>query len=250
MPSLPVDSHGSGEPFVWLHGFTQTRRSAQNYLTIVAGRHEIVTPDLPGHGEASEVVANLDRAGQLVIDALPTTPCFLGGYSMGARIALHAALIEPRAIKALVLLGATRGMSSPNDRALRQRDDEARAARIDEIGVDAFLDEWLAGPLFTALPDDPVDRAARSTNAQGLASSLRNCGTGTQRFLTDELSRLTMPVLLMAGANDEKFAGEAFEMALHFPDAHVAIIPDAGHAAHLEQPEFVANVVCEFLANY
>jgi 2-succinyl-6-hydroxy-2,4-cyclohexadiene-1-carboxylate synthase len=169
---------------------------------------------------------------------------------MGARIALHAALREPTAFKALVLLGGTRGIASPNDRAIRKRDDDARAIRIDEIGVDAFLDEWLAGPLFTALPDDPVDRAARSTSGAGLASSLRNCGTGTQRFLADELHHLKMPVLLMAGANDEKFVGEAFEMALHLSDAHLAIIPDAGHAAHLERPDFVAKVVTEFLSNY
>ena len=250
MPSLPVDRHGSGEPIVWLHGFTQTRRSAQNYLSIVAGRHEVVTPDLPGHGDACGIVANLDEAGQLVLDCMPKSPGFLGGYSMGGRIALHAALLAPSAVSALVLLGATRGIASPNDRAIRRRDDEARAIRIDEYGVEAFLDEWLAGPLFETLPDDPLDRAARSTNAKGLASSLRLCGTGSQRFLGGEIHRLTMPVLLIAGANDEKFAGEAFEMALHLPDAHVAIIPDAGHAAHLEQPEFVADVVTEFLSNY
>ena len=59
-----------------------------------------------------------------------------------------------------------------------------------------------------------------------------------------------MPVLLIAGANDEKFAGEALEMGLSLPDAHVALIPDAGHAAHLEQPDAVGRIVLDFLASY
>jgi pimeloyl-ACP methyl ester carboxylesterase len=39
-------------------------------------------------------------------------------------------------------------------------------------------------------------------------------------------------------------------MGLSLPDAHVALIPDAGHAAHLEQPEAVGRIVLDFLANY
>jgi 2-succinyl-6-hydroxy-2,4-cyclohexadiene-1-carboxylate synthase len=169
---------------------------------------------------------------------------------MGGRVALHVALQNPEAIRALVLLSATRGIPTPHDRQNRITDDEQRARRITEVGVEMFLEEWLAGPLFISLPHDPEERQSRSTDGPGLATSLRNCGTGTQRFLGDELATLTMPVLLIAGANDEKFAGEALEMGLSLPDAHVALIPDAGHAAHLEQPEAVGQIVRDFLANY
>ncbi len=250
MPSLPVESQGSGETFLWLHGFTQTRRSARNFLSIVAGSHAVVTPDLPGHGEASGISGDLDATAQMVRAICPPEPLFLGGYSMGGRVALHVALQNPDAVRALVLLSATRGIPAPNDRRNRIADDEQRAQRIETVGVEIFLDEWLAGPLFESLPHDPKERHSRSSDGAGLASSLRNCGTGTQRFLGDELAKLTMPVLLIAGANDEKFAGEALEMGLSFPDAHVALIPDAGHAAHLEQPEAVARIVLEFLATY
>jgi pimeloyl-ACP methyl ester carboxylesterase len=149
-----------------------------------------------------------------------------------------------------VLLSATRGIPTPNDRQNRITDDEQRAQRIEEVGVETFLDEWLAGPLFASLPHDPEERQSRSTDGPGLAESLRSCGTGTQRFLGDELATLTMPVLLIAGANDEKFAGEALELGLSLPDAHVALIPDAGHAAHLEQPAAVGQIVLDFLASY
>jgi 2-succinyl-6-hydroxy-2,4-cyclohexadiene-1-carboxylate synthase len=250
MPSLPVESQGFGETFLWLHGFTQTRRSARNFLSIVAGSHTVVTPDLPGHGEASGISGDLDATARMVRALCPPEPLILGGYSMGGRVALHVALQNPEAIGALILLSATRGIPTPNDRINRVADDEQRAQRIEAIGVEAFLDEWLAGPLFALLPHDLEERQSRSTDGAGLAASLRDCGTGMQRFLGDELAKLTMPVLLIAGANDEKFAGEALEMALHFPNAHVALIPDAGHAAHLEKPEAVSRIVLEFLADY
>ena len=250
MPSLPFDSQGSGETLLWLHGFTQTRRSARNYLSIVAGSHTVVTPDLPGHGESSGISGDLDATAHMVRAICPPEPLFLGGYSMGGRVALHVALQNPEGIRALVLLSATRGIPTPNDRQNRITDDEQRAQRIEEVGVETFLDEWLAGPLFASLPHDPEERQSRSTDGPGLAESLRSCGTGTQRFLGDELATLTMPVLLIAGANDEKFAGEALELGLSLPDAHVALIPDAGHAAHLEQPAAVGQIVLDFLASY
>ena len=248
MPSLPVERQGQGEPFVWLHGFTQTRHSAQNFLSIVAGSHEVLSMDLPGHGEAADVQADLVETASLVADSLPVEQIVLGGYSMGGRVALHVALAFPSRIKKLVLLGATRGIASPSQQRQRREEDELRADRIVTVGVEAFLDEWLAGPLFATLPHDPNERARRSRDAAGLASSFRLCGTGTQRFLGEDMERLTMPVLLIAGALDEKFAGEAIDMALSLPDATVALIPDAGHAAHLEQPDAVAAVVNEFLA--
>jgi 2-succinyl-6-hydroxy-2,4-cyclohexadiene-1-carboxylate synthase len=250
MPSLPVESQGSGETLLWLHGFTQTRRSARNYLSIVAGSHAIVTPDLPGHGESSGIFADLDTTAHMLREISPPEPFFLGGYSMGGRVALHVALQKPSAVRALVVLSGTRGIATPNDRRNRIADDEQRAQRIESIGTELFLDEWLAGPLFRSVPDDPEERRTRSGHATGLAESLRRCGTGTQRFLGDELATLTMPVLLIAGADDEKFAGEALEMGLRLPDAHVALIPHAGHAAHLEQPEVVGRIVVDFLANY
>ncbi len=209
-----------------------------------------MTPDLPGHGESSEISADLDATAHLVREIGTPEPFFLGGYSMGGRVALHVALENPDAVRALVVLSATRGIATPNDRRNRIQEDEQRAQHIEAVGVEHFLDEWLAGPLFTSLPHDPGERRTRSANGAGIADSLRRCGTGTQRFLGDELAALTMPVLLIAGANDEKFAGEALEMGLSLPDAHVALIPDAGHAAHLEQPEAVGRIVLDFLASY
>ena len=175
------------------------------------------------------------------------------GYSMGGRLALHLALAAPDRVAALVLEGASPGIPDQEERRLRRQADDALAARIDREGIAAFVDYWEALPLFASqqrLPGPAREalRAARLANApHGLANSLRGAGAGTQEALHDRLATLPMPVRLIAGEWDEKYRQLAGEMSGRIPYAGVAIIADAGHAAHLEQPQRFAATVREFL---
>jgi 2-succinyl-6-hydroxy-2,4-cyclohexadiene-1-carboxylate synthase len=249
MSLLSVQREGAGPTFVWLHGFTQTRASAHQFRSILAGANELLTLDLPGHGSAHEVEATLEETADLVAQVLPDGPVALGGYSFGARVALHIALRHPERIKRLVLIGATRGIKDEAERAERRARDEALAQRILEIGASAFLDEWLAQPMFAALPVDPLERAARSSYAQGLSNSLRRAGTGTQAWLQPVLATIDSATLALAGANDHKFSAEAKAIQLGVPGATFQLINGAGHAAQLEQPERTAAMVADFLAS-
>ncbi len=247
MSLLSVQREGAGPTFVWLHGFTQTRASAHQFRSILAGTRDLWTLDLPGHGSASVLKASLDETADLVVDALDGQRVALGGYSFGARVALHVALRHPDSLNQLVLLGATRGIQDERERLERRERDEALAARIEEIGVPAFLDEWLAQPMFAALAPDTLERSARSTHAEGLANSLRLAGTGTQAWLAPLLSGMTVPTLSLAGASDIKFAAEATAIAEGVPLGSIEFIDAAGHAAHLEQPESTARRIDSYL---
>ena len=130
-------------------------------------------------------------------------------------------------------------------RAQRRESDERLARRIEEIGADAFLVEWLAQPLFATLSDAEV--ATRSRDAAGLAASLRLAGTGTQDWLAPRLAELSMPVLALAGSLDTKFSAEARAIARATPHGHVALVEGAGHAAHVERPAACAALVEDFL---
>ena len=238
---------------VWLHGFTQTRDSAHFFRSILAGNHELWTVDLPGHGDATELHASLEETADLVAELLPAHRVALGGYSLGGRVALHVATRHPQLLSHLVVLGATRGIEDAVERGARVLRDEQLATRLATIGADAFLDEWLAQAMFAAVPRDPLERAARSTrrpdSAQGLAQSLRYAGTGRQAWLTPRLSQLATPTLALAGALDAKFAAEAVAIARVVLTGAWELIDDAGHAAHLEQPQRTAERVMAFLAN-
>jgi len=231
---------------VWLHGFTQTRDSSHVFLSILAGTHDVVTIDLPGHGRNASTSASLPETADLLADVLPVAPFVLGGYSFGGRVALHLALAHPERLSGLVLLSATAGLREEDERSARRARDEALADHLEEVGTDVFLSEWLAQPMFATLPDDPRERAARSVDASGLANSLRHSGTGTQRWLGEDVAGLAMPTLVLAGATDEKFVLEGRRLADAIPRSSLVVVDGVGHAAHVEAPDAVATLVREF----
>jgi 2-succinyl-6-hydroxy-2,4-cyclohexadiene-1-carboxylate synthase len=243
MSLLGLQRVGSGPVLVWLHGFTQTKDSAHDFLSILAGTYELLTIDLPGHGENARVSASLDETADLLIEVLPEAPFVLGGYSFGGRVALHVARRHPERLSRLVLLSTTLGIRDENERRARRERDEVLADRIEMIGAEAFLDEWLAQPMFASLPHDSAERRARSHDAKGLAESLRCAGTGTQEWLGDSLRSFVHPALVLAGANDKKFVLEARRLQDTLAHAASAVVADAGHAAHLERPHLVAELV-------
>jgi 2-succinyl-6-hydroxy-2,4-cyclohexadiene-1-carboxylate synthase len=167
------------------------------------------------------------------------------GYSMGARFCLHLALANPELVDGLVLLGGTAGIEDPAERAARAERDRATARTIEEKGLLEFLDDWLAQPLFAGIPPERAFKLERMENTvPGLQSSLEQAGAGVQDPTWHKLAMLRMPVLVMAGADDAKFAALAARMVDEIgTNATLALVPGAGHAAHLEQPDaFLAQL--------
>jgi 2-succinyl-6-hydroxy-2,4-cyclohexadiene-1-carboxylate synthase len=235
-------------PLVLVHGFTQTGRCWGPVGEALARRHRIVAVDAPGHGDAGSdgLRCTVEQAAaELVATGGPAT--YLG-YSMGGRICLRAAVDRPHLVRRLVLVSATAGLAGADERAERRAADERLADRLEAIGVDRFLDEWLALPLFAGLA---VERASlperRRNDAAGLAASLRLAGTGCQEPLWDRLSSLSMPVLVVAGQADQKFVALAERLAGAIPGADLAVIAGVGHTAHLEAPEAFLEVLVPWL---
>ncbi len=248
MPLQPTDPHDEAPPLCWLHGFTQTGRSAHLFRDILTARRDLLAPDLPGHGTNTDSAVDLDTTADAVVAQWPAGPVDLGGYSLGGRLALHVALRHPTRVRRLVVLGATRGLKDPTARAARVARDDELAAQIEELGADEFIRRWLSQPMFVDLPDDEQERASRDgQRADALARSLRALGTGTQRWLGEELRTVTVPTLALAGLSDDRFAREARELATTIPGGAYQLIPGAGHAAHLHQPAWTGRVVNDFL---
>ena len=226
-------------PLALVHGFTQTRRSWAPLADRLAANRPVVLVDAPGHGGSADQRLNLWSAGREVVRTVGEAD--LLGYSMGARICLHAALSAPGQVRRLVLVGATAGILDPQARARRRADDLRLADSIDQGGDRAlpeFFERWLASPLFEGLSADAAGVEERLTNtAAGLAATLRLCGTGTQEPLDDRLGLLTMPVLLVVGERDAKFRAEAERLAAGIPHAETVVVEGSGHACHLEQPD-------------
>jgi len=179
--------------------------------------------------------------------------CAVVGYSMGGRVAMRVALQAPECLWALVLESASPGIADPAERRARVAQDTKLAARIRNEGVAAFANYWQALPLFASqsrLPQatrQALQKQRLQHTADGLANSLQGLSAGLQEPVLQRLRDLRLPVLLLAGALDDKYCGLANDMAAMLSCSRARIVPDAGHAVHLEQPVVFDAAVGDFL---
>jgi 2-succinyl-6-hydroxy-2,4-cyclohexadiene-1-carboxylate synthase len=222
---------------VLVHGFTQTPGS----WTPVAERLAAPTR-APEVGDGPDFVS--------VAHALADGRATYVGYSQGGRLCLHLALDRPEVVLRLVLVSASPGISDADERATRRAADDRLAGEIERDGVDAFLERWLAQPLFATLPRERsgIDVRRTANTVEGLTFQLRVLGQGVQPSNWERLGELAMPVLLIVGELDTKYVDIAHRMAARIADARVEVIPGAGHACHLEQPDHVAHLLASFTA--
>ncbi len=167
------------------------------------------------------------------------------GYSMGGRLALQIALDRPDLVDHLVLVSASAGLRSQAEAQTRRSADAQLADRIEAIGVDAFLAEWLAQPMFERVPVDASGLADRARwSASDLAATLRELGTGSMPNLWPRLTELAVPVTIVTGRHDPKFCAIGDELVAKCTNAEVARVTlDAGHAIPLEIPHFLEPVL-------
>lgn len=239
--TLATTTTGSGAPRVTIiHGFTQVGACMRPLAEEIGVPCRLV--DAPFHGGSSDVDVDLAGAGAELAAACGGG--VLVGYSMGARIALHAILAEPDCASAVVLVSGTAGIADDAARSTRRAADAALAARIVELGTGPFIEEWLAQPMFAGLPRSDADRALRATNRpESLARSVLRLGQGVQEPLWDRLGRIARPVTVIAGSDDPRYAEEAVRIAAAVQRGSSTVIAGAGHAVHVQEPAAVASAV-------
>jgi 2-succinyl-6-hydroxy-2,4-cyclohexadiene-1-carboxylate synthase len=116
---------------VLLHGFTHTGASWDPVVAALGERYRALAPDIRGHGGAWNRTPVTLEAVLEDVAALAPARFILVGYSMGGRIALHAALALPGRIERLVLIGASPGIADPAQRDARRAADEALAGEVE-----------------------------------------------------------------------------------------------------------------------
>ena len=255
---LNIRRQGSGPALLLLHGFTG---SGETWQPFDWPGYETIAVDLPGHGESDKPASaqryRMERCIEdlvALLDELGIERAAVLGYSMGGRVALHLVLHAPERLWALVIESASPGIESEAERAERRRSDGELADSIVRDGVAPFVDRWQAIPLFASQSRLPAHARERLRQQRlrneplGLANSLRGLGAGEQEPLYARLHEIATPALVLAGADDAKYRAIAERTAGALPNARLQIVPEAGHAVHLEQPQALSSAVREFLS--
>lgn len=252
-----VETVGKGPPLLMLHGFTG---SSENWKPFFSswGRHcQVIAPDLIGHGTSTAPTDalrySMDQAADdlaLLLDQLDVAKAHILGYSMGGRLALAFAIRHPNRIKTIILESSSPGLKTEKERKERIEQDEALADRIENAGVETFVEQWEKIPLFATQSKEAREklRKQRLQNSEiGLAGSLRGMGTGAQKSLWGELATVEVPVNLVVGELDLKFRRIAEDMQKRMKNAEVTTVCGAGHAVHVEQSRFFDKIVVAWI---
>jgi 2-succinyl-6-hydroxy-2,4-cyclohexadiene-1-carboxylate synthase len=230
---------------VLLHGFAGTGRAWEPVVErLDPQRYRALAPDLRGHGDARDarpIGFDACAADTLALAGGPITLC---GYSMGGRIALHAALAARERVERLVLVATTAGIDDAAERAERRAADERLAAFAEGATPEQFADRWAAQPLFAGTPPE-AGRLWRAdllrNDPRALAEVLRGVGTGAMAPLWERLPELTMPATVLVGERDAKFRALGERLAGGLPDAELVVVPGAGHGLPREAPAAIAQ---------
>lgn len=238
---------------ILLHGFTGSGNDWSIVNKLLSKDFFLAIPNITGHGKA-KIPANSDDYRMEVVSqqilSLTSNPFHLVGYSIGGRLALYMATHYPERIKSLTLISASPGLKTEAEREARRKADNTLADKIEENGIEWFVDFWGNLSLWDSQSPELKAQLGENrlkNNSTGLANSLRGMGTGVMPSLWDKLADLPMPVKLIVGELDTKFVAINQEMADLIPDVDLTIIPDAGHANHLEKADEFKNILLSFL---
>ena len=203
------------------------------------GRYRALAPDLPGHGQAAQPDGELRRLRGVRPRARAGRTFTLGGYSMGGRIALHAALALGRA-RRRGWCSSARARGSPTRASARPRARGRRRARRPDRDARTSRRSRASGraqPLFAGQPERVAAAATRDrlrNTPAGLAAALRGLGTGAMAPLWDRLAELDDPGRRSSSASATRSSARSPSgWRERLPNAQLVVVPGAGHAVQL-----------------
>ena len=258
MPFAPVngqnlyyeDTGGSGPAIIFSHGLMMDHEMFAPQVEALSGHYRCITWDERGHGQtAGETLAPFsyyDSADDLValLDYLGIREAVLVGMSQGGFLSLRCAMTHPECVRGLVLIDTQAGGEIP--------DKLPAYKQMINVFVEKGLTPEMAGMLeFIILGQGFPNaqkwkdkwKATSGTNVQQCFNTLV-----ARDDITDRLHEIQVPTLVVHGDKDAAIPLERGQiLADNIPNAHMAVINGAGHAANLSHPEPVNQAMRKFL---
>jgi 3-oxoadipate enol-lactonase len=256
---LAFEIAGSGEPLVLVHAGVADRRMWDPQWPAFAAAHRVVRYDLRGYGESLPPSGPWSQHADLLglLDELGIARAHVVGTSVGAGIAVEAALAQPQAVASLVLAapgGALYGGATDDLRAVWHDEIEALDRGDLDAAVEVNLRAWVDGP---SRPADAVDPEIRAFvgRMQRDAFELPEWDpesapeTELEPPAHARLGEIVCPTLIIVGEADQAATRDgANRLATEIPGAGFLSVPDAAHMLTLERPREFERLVLDFVA--
>ncbi|MBV8684197.1 MAG: alpha/beta fold hydrolase [Caulobacteraceae bacterium] len=239
---LYYEVHGSGPVILLTHGYSATSQMWVGQIRALSKEHTLVTWDMRGHGQSdypedpaaySEAATVRDMAA--ILDAVGAREAVIGGLSLGGYMSLAFHLAHPERTRALLIIDTGPGYKSDEAREGWNRNALATGDRYEREGLGS-------------LARGSVEmRTSRHRDATGLARAARGMLTQKDARVISSLPSIAVPSVVVVGANDTPFLAASDYMAAKIPGARKVVIPDAGHAANIDQPAAFNAAIVDFL---
>lgn len=259
---LYYEETGSGRTVIFVHEFAgdmrswepQMRHFGRSYRCISYNARGYPPSDVPpDHTSYSQAQAADDIAA--VLDAAGADDAHVVGLSMGGFATLHFGFRHAKRARSLCVGGCGYG-AEPEQRERFQAEADATANLLTTGGMAQFADAYAHGPTRVQFENkDPRGFAEfKRMLAEHSALGSANTQLGVQRArpslytLVDEMKKLTVPTLIITGDEDWPCLMPGVLMKRNIPTSALAVIPNAGHAINLEDPDEYNRIVGDFLA--
>jgi pimeloyl-ACP methyl ester carboxylesterase len=241
---LAYDDGGAGPPVLLGHGYSATRRMWDSQRLALESRYRLITWDMRGHGETASPDDPAQYSADLTVGDmrallrhLGVERAVIGGLSLGGYMSLAFHRAHPGMVRALVIADSGPGYRNPEVRAAWNARAAERAEALEARGLDA-----LGGA-----GREMREAIRHHRSARHLAHAARGMLAQQDARVIDALPGVRVPTLIVVGDRDEPFRAPSEYMAKKIPGARLEVIPDAGHAANLDQPEAFNRVLLDFL---
>jgi pimeloyl-ACP methyl ester carboxylesterase len=243
--NIHYEIHGRGPAILLTHGYSSTARMWDGQIAELSRDHTLILWDMRGHGESdypqdssrySEEETVADMAA--ILDSAGAKGAVVGGLSLGGYMSLAFHRAHPSRVRGLLIVDTGPGF----------RNDEARKGWNDTAlkTAERFARDGLA-PLKRA----STERAgAKHRSAEGLVLAARGMLIQRDARVIESLPDIEVPTLVVVGADDAPFLKVADYMQIKIPGASKVVVPNAGHAANIDKPEFFNRAVREFLGEH
>ncbi len=242
---LYYESHGQGYPVVFLHGFSATHHMWQPQIPVFSKSYRFVIYDARGHGQSDSPPSVDDYSADIVVEdlyqllgALKIDKAVIGGLSMGGYESLRFYLTHPEMVTALILMDTGPGYRNPAHREEWNRGREELAQRLETEGIEV---------LASNAPTESRREVMLTQNPVGLAHMARKVVAQHDSMVIEGLTGVKVPTLVLVGENDKPFLAAAQVMAKKIPSSELFIVPDAGHAANIDNTGSFNKAVLDFL---
>ena len=223
---------------VYLHGFLGCRSDWDFFCQTLPGPHlPLILPEpLP----KDPVAALLSKISK---------PVTLIGYSLGGRLALNFAHRFPHLIEKLIILSANPGITDPKERKKRRAWEQSWCDIIDQEGFEMFLEKWYAQDLFKQLRCHPTFHAVlekrKKHHKEAVKEQFLRLSPAVLPPLWEAIPHFSFPTLFLFGEHDVKY--HLIHHKLEKLKMQTKMIPNSGHAIHLENPRGCIDIIKRFL---